>query len=261
MAANRYPEGMVDWIKANYINLTLPELTEICNMKFKTNLNKKAMSSLKKRYKLTGAPRAKVYSETFPEEICRFIENNYQGTGHQEMANLIQEKFGQEYTKQQIKSYYANHDLNSGLTGHFVKGQPSHNKGVKMSPEVYEKAKATMFKPGSRPHNAKEVGDIVLATIGYYKIKVAEPDVWEFCHIREWQQAHGEIPEGMMVSFKDGNIENWHLDNLMLITKGENAVMNTLHLRYDRAEATESGLLVAKVHQAAKARRKKRDKQ
>lgn len=48
MAANRYPEGMVDWIKANYINLTLPELTEICNDIFKTNLSKKAMSSLKK---------------------------------------------------------------------------------------------------------------------------------------------------------------------------------------------------------------------
>lgn len=49
MAANRYPEGMVDWIKANYINLTLPELTEICNDIFKTNLSKKAMSSLKKK--------------------------------------------------------------------------------------------------------------------------------------------------------------------------------------------------------------------
>ena len=255
--ASRYPEGMVDWIKENYINLTLPELTEICNAKFKTSLSEKAMSSLKKRYGLTGAPRAKVYSERFPEEVCNFVESNYLGTGHQEMSNLIWEKFGLEYTKQQIKSYYKNHNLNSGLTGHFVKGHPSHNKGVKMSPEVYAKVKDTMFKPGRIPHNTKEVGDIVLATVGYYKIKVAEPDVWEFCHIREWKQTHGEIPEGMMVSFKDGNIENWHLENLMLITKGENAVMNTMHLRYDRAEATECGLLVAKVHQAVKERRKK----
>lgn len=202
-----------------------------------------------------------MYSKVFPEDICHFIEGNYKGTGHKQMAELIKENFGQEYTSQQIKSYYKNHNLNSGLTGHFVKGQPSHNKGVKMSPEVYEKAKATMFKPGSRPHNTNEVGDIVLASVGYYKVKVAEPDVWEFCHIREWQQAHGEVPEGMMVSFKDGNRENWHLDNLMLITKGENAVMNTLHLRFDRAEATESGLLVAKLHQEIKQKRKKRDKQ
>lgn len=260
MAANSYPEGMIDWVKKNYINLTLQELTEVCNMTFKTNLSKKAMSSLKKRYGLTGAPREKIYSKTFPEEICRFIENNYQGTGHQQMADLIRQEFDREYTKQQIKRYYNNHHLNSGITGHFVKGQPSHNKGVKMSPEVYEKAKATMFKPGNRPHNTNEVGAIVLATRGYYKIKVAEPNVWEFCHIREWKKAYGEIPEGMMVSFKDGNIENWNLENLMLITKGENAVMNTMHLRYDRAEATESGLLVAKIHQKVNAKRKKRDK-
>lgn len=260
--ANRYPEGMVDWIRENYINLTLPELTEICNMKFHTCLSIKSMSSLKKRYGFTGAPRAKVYSETFPEEICRFIEANYKGTGHQAMADLIREEFGREYTRQQLKSFYANHDLNSGITGHFVKGQPSHNKGVKMSPEVYEKAKATMFKPGSRPHNANEVGDIVLATIGYYKIKVAEPDEWEFCHIRAWQQAYGEIPEGMMVSFKDGNREDWSPENLMLITKSENAILNTRHLRFDRAEATESGLMVAKLESAIrKKKRRKRDKQ
>lgn len=257
MAANRYPEGMVDWIKDNYINLTLPELTEICNATFGTNMNKKAMSSLKKRYKLTGAPKAKAYSKIFPKEICGFIEANYRGTGHQQMADLIKNRFGREYTKQQIKSYYANHNLNSGRSGHFVKGQPSHNKGVKMSPEVYEKIKATMFKPGSRPHNANEVGDIVLATTGYYKIKVAEPNVWEFCHIRAWQQAHGVVPEGMMVSFKDGNRENWSLENLMLITKGENATINNMHLRYDRAELTESGLLVAKIKQAEKTRREK----
>lgn len=255
--AHKYPEGMLEWIKENYINLTLPELTKICNEKFGTNMNTKAMSSLKKRYKLTGAPKAKVYSKTFPEHVCEFIEQNYKGTGHQRMAEMIKEKLGMEYTAQQIKSYYKNHSLNSGLTGYFVKGQPSHNKGVKMSPEVYEKAKATMFKPGSRPHNANKVGDITLATVGYYKIKVAEPDVWEFCHIRAWQQAYGEIPEGMMVSFKDGNIENWDLENLMLITKGENAQMNLRGLRFDDAEKTEAGLLVAKMYQAARTRRKK----
>lgn len=254
---NRYPEGMLDWIRENYMQLTLPELTEICNAKFHTSLNTKAMSSLKKRYKLTGAPRAKVYSKIFPEEVAAFIEKNHKGTGHQAMADLIRQQLGMEYTAQQIKSFYKNHNLNSGLTGHFVKGQPSHNKGVPMSPEVYEKAKATMFKPGSRPHNTNEVGDIVLATVGYYKIKVAEPDVWEFCHIRAWQRAYGEIPEGMLVSFKDGNRENWSLENLMLITREENAVMNQKHLRFDRAEATESGLLVAKVELAAKRRKRK----
>lgn len=260
MAANRYPEGMVDWIKANYINLTLPELTEICNDIFKTNLSKKAMSSLKKRYGLTGAPRAKVYSGTFPEEICCFIEENYLGTGHQQMADLIRKEFGQEYTAQQIKSYYANHDLNSGLTGHFKKGQASHNKGVKMSPEVYEKAKVTMFKPGSRPHNAVPVGTVVMATIGYYKEKVAEPDEWEFCHIKAWKDAHGEIPEGMIVSFKDGNREDWSIENLILLTREENAYLNGTHMRSEFPEITAAAANVAKLVMKTRKIRKERRK-
>lgn len=260
MAANRYPEGMVDWIKANYINLTLPELTEICNDIFKTNLSKKAMSSLKKRYGLTGAPRAKVYSGTFPEEICCFIEENYLGTGHQQMADLIRKEFGQEYTAQQIKSYYANHDLNSGLTGHFKKGQASHNKGVKMSHEVYEKAKATMFKPGSRPHNAVPVGTVVMATIGYYKEKVAEPDEWEFCHIKAWKDAHGEIPEGMIVSFKDGNREDWSIENLILLTREENAYLNGTHMRSEFPEITAAAANVAKLVMKTRKIRKERRK-
>lgn len=256
--ANKYPAGMVEWVKENYINLTLPELTEICNEKFKTNLSKKAVSSMKKRYGLTGAPKEKIYSKTFPKEICCFIEKNYQGTGHQQMADLIKQELGQEYTRQQIKSYYANHDLNSGLTGHFVKGQPSHNKGVKMSPEVYEKAKATMLKPGSRPHNTNEVGDIVLATIGYYKIKIAEPDVWKFCHIKAWEDAHGKVPEGMMVSFKDGNRENWDIGNLMLITNEENGFLNSNHLRSEFPEITEAAANMAKLQMKARKLRRER---
>ena len=33
----------------------------------------------------------------------------------------------------------------------FKKGQVSHNKGKKMSPEAYEKVKKSMFKPGQIP--------------------------------------------------------------------------------------------------------------
>ena len=174
------------------------------------------------------------------------------------MAELIKENYGREYTEGQIKRYYANHHLNSGLTGYFEKGHQPANKGKKVSPEVYEKIKRTMIKPGNRPPKTANVGDIVKATVGYYKIKVAEPNVWEWCHVRAWQQAYGEIPEGMMVSFKDGNKANWELENLMLVSKEENIVLNNMHLRFDRAEMTESGLLVAKLMCAAKERRKKR---
>ena len=256
--ASRYPAGMVEWIRDHYMHMTLSELTAQCNSIFGTELGNKAMSSLKKRYGFNGGPRQKIYSQLFPEEIYQFILANHKGTGHQAMANKIKEQFGVEYTKQQIKSFYANHDLNSGLTGHFEKGKPSHNKGVSMSPEIYEKVKATMFKPGNRPHNAVPVGTIVLATIGYYKEKVAEPDIWEYCHIKAWKEVYGDIPEGMLVSFKDGNRENWNIENLILLSKAENGCLNASHMRSEFPEITEAAANVAKLKMKARKIRKER---
>ena len=48
-------------------------------------------------------------------------------------------------------------------------------------------------------------GTEVMTTDGYLKIKIAEPNVWRFKHIIEWEKYHGEVPEGMLISFKDGD--------------------------------------------------------
>lgn len=253
----RYPEGLVEYVRDNYMQQDVKLLTENVNQIYHAGMTTEAMKSLKTRYNLSGGPRVRIYSEQFPEEVCRFIEKNYKGTGHKAMADTLRDKFGREYTTQQIKNYYDNHDLNSGLTGRFYKGQPAHNKGVKMSSEVYERCKATMFKPGHRPHNAVNVGDRTITEDGYWKIKVAEPDVWEFEHRLIWQQYFGEIPEGMMVSFKDGDKNNMDPDNLMLTTLSENAILNSKNLRFDRAEATEAGLQVVRLMNTIKEKRKK----
>ena len=42
----------------------------------------------------------------------------------------------------------------------------------------------------------------------------------------------------------------------MLITKGENAQLNTRGLRFENPELTQTGLLIAKVYEAVRERRK-----
>lgn len=65
-------------------------------------------------------------------------------------------------------------------------------------------------------------------------------------------------PEGMMISFKDGNKLNCDIDNLMLITKGENAVLTRLGLRSEDPDLTEAGLNLVRLKQAAKDARKRK---
>ena len=134
-----------------------------------------------------------------------------------EVAQMVNEKFGTSFTQEQIKGYRARHKLVSGLTGRFEKGQISHNKGKKMPPEVYEKAKATMFKKGNRPHNTLPVGtEIADATPEHYiKIKIAEPNVWKYKHQLIWEEHNGPIPEGMNITFLDGNNRNFDISNLL----------------------------------------------
>lgn len=255
--ASRYPKGMVEWVKAHYLEYDLPELTRQINERFELSMNEKAVSSMKKRYKLSGAPRAKIYSDLFPEDVCNYIKANYKGVGYKAMTEKLWQQFGRVYTAQQIKSYYRNNHLDSGLTGHFVKGQASHNKGQKMSQEQYEKCKATMFKPGSRPHNAQEIGARVKTDDGYWKRKVAEPNVWEFEHKMIWQAFHGPVPDGMIVSFRDGDKDNLDPSNLILLSKAEHGWLNVTGMRSDIPEFTDAAVLVAKLSLRVKEMRKR----
>ena len=38
-----------------------------------------------------------------------------------------------------------------------------------------------------------------------------------------WEQAHGPIPEGYLVKFKDGNRMNCSIDNLYLVSRADHA--------------------------------------
>ena len=103
----------------------------------------------------------------------------------------------------------------------FHKGLIPANKGKKVSPEAYAKAAPTMFKKGQIPHNYKEVGTEIINADGYVQVKVADPNVWKLKHRLIWEQAHGEIPEGYNVQFKNHNPLDIRLENLYLISKAE----------------------------------------
>ena len=79
------------------------------------------------------------------------------------------------------------------------------------------------------------------------KIKVAEPNKWRFKHILEWEKHNGKVPDGCMISFKDGNHYNCSIENLMCITMTENAILNRQGLRSESAEQTETAVILAKL--------------
>lgn len=112
----------------------------------------------------------------------------------------------------------------------FKKGQTAHNKGKKVSPEMYEQMSRTFFPPGHVPFNYKPMYSISIRAdtsgIPYKYIKIAKGH-WELLHRYVWSQAHGPISRGMVIAFKDGNSLNCDISNLEMITMKQNMLRNS----------------------------------
>lgn len=190
----------------------------------------------------------------YTDEQKKFIYENYCGKYSKELAAMFNEKFNMDITTKEIKSFKQSHKLNSGLTGHFQKGQVSYNKGKKqsefLSAEAIERTKATRFKKGNRPHNCRKIGEERISSDGYVMVKVRDGclnDNWELKHRIIYKQHYGDIPNGYNIMFADKNKRNFDIDNLILVSKSEDLIMNKNNLLYDNKELTKTGHLISKV--------------
>lgn len=108
--------------------------------------------------------------------------------------------------------------------------------------------KETQFGKGRKPWNYRPVGSERTNVDGYVEIKIADPKTWKAKHVLLWEAAHGPIPKGHVVIFADGNKQNVTLENLLLLSRRELAVMNKKGLIANDAELTKAGVVVADIY-------------
>ena len=187
-------------------------------------------------------------AHNYTEEQREFINQNYPGIKTAELAQKFNARFGTSLSRNQIKSYLSNHDLHNGVVCRFEKGHVPANKGKKMSADVYARAAATMFKKGHIPANHKPVGsERVDAKDGYHLIKVAEPNVWRLKHVVLWEQHNGPVPRGFKVIFANQNRDDIRIENLLLASDAQMAVVNKRKLLHSDADITKASLSLASL--------------
>lgn len=180
-----------------------------------------------------------------PEQV-KFIYSNYKGKYNKELTDLFNKRFGTNYKISQIKAFKQRNKLDSGITGHFKKGQKSWNKerkGIRYSP-------ATEFKKGHKPANRLPIGTERLKRDGYVYVKIQDGKLnknWKQKHIILWEKHNGPLPKGHVVIFADGDRTNITIENLILVNRSELLTMNRHNLFYDDPELTKTGALIAKV--------------
>lgn len=182
----------------------------------------------------------------YTDEEKQFFVMYVPGHSHREIQQEFIKRFGWEITVSQVQGSIKRYNLNTGRNGYFPKGHIPQNKGKKMPPEVYERCKGTMFKKGHNPQNSRPVGSERTNKDGYIEIKIAEPNKWMPKHRFIWQQANGEVPRGHIVVFRDNDRTNVTIENLMLITRKENAVINHAGLSSTIDEAKELAVTYAR---------------
>jgi hypothetical protein len=174
-----------------------------------------------------------IIRQRFPHERTQDIADDL-GVSYNSVANKAH-KMGLRKTLEFKSSESSGRQnlLRAGKEFRFKKGQIPHNKGKKMRTDTYDKVKATMFKPGTRPHNWKPDGSIVERKDSdlqgrvylYYKISDSK---WILYHNKIWIDHNGPIPKGSVVRFIDGNTRNCDITNLEMVSMKLNMLKNSI---------------------------------
>lgn len=107
----------------------------------------------------------------------------------------------------------------------FKKGHKTWNKG-----KTHDVGHSTRFKKGNQPHNTRNDFD---TRIEYeengrpYKFIRVSLGKWMPLHRYIWELHNGPAGKGI-IRFKDGNSLNCEIENLMLISRADNARLNAL---------------------------------
>ena len=126
--------------------------------------------------------------------------------------------------------------LQAGREYRFPKGHVPNNKGLRRPGWFRGRMRETQFKKGHFPFNRDPefyvIGALRVNTDGYIDMRVrfaSGSKGWRALHRILWGDAHGPVPAGHIVSFKDGDRLNVELRNLKLISLADNMRRNTLH--------------------------------
>lgn len=151
---------------------------------------------------------------------------------------------------------------NPGIGTRFEKGHVPANKGLRRPGWAPGRMASTQFRKGERRGVAvrlwKPIGTERVSKDGYRQRKVNN-DLplqrrWKFVHLILWEAAHGAVPHGHAVRFKNGDRRDLRLDNLELVSRRDLMRRNTVH-NYPKpvAEAIQLlGALNRKINRRAR---------
>lgn len=185
----------------------------------------------------------------WPPESVDFIRTWCPFFLDKELAAILSADLSEKIDRRALNTWRLRHGIKTGRTGYFHTPENPHSF-------KWEKGKCGKgcekgwFKKGGTPHNTAQVGTKVKDSDGYWKIKVAEPDKWEYIHRRIWEEAHGKLSRNVPVIFLNQDKDDLRLENLMAVTRGDLATINHCMKFSGDAELNKTIVAAAKLKSA-----------
>lgn len=262
MRRTKYTPEMKAFMEATVPGHLDEEVADLFNERFPGfGMSKEQARWYRKNHGLKSGivrPRGQITVMT-PEQQAYFAEVN-EGRTREEVYALMIERFGTSPTPKQIRAYRRNHNMPCGVNTRYKPGQPGATKGLSMKKYHTDAVKARYFKKGQKPWNTVPVGTEVVASVGYVKVKVAEPNVWRWKHRMIWEEANGPVPEGMCLLFLNGDRTDVRLENLACVQMGTNTYLSNQGLLVGDPEITKAAVAIKELQRKIKDRRPKRKK-
>lgn len=126
--------------------------------------------------------------------------------------------------------------------GQFEKGITPWNKGKTYKLENH--INKTTFKNAKQHPRYRPIGSEREDKDGYIVLKVADRK-WMTKHRYLWEKENGPLPKGHVIIFANGNKRDFHLDNLMCVSRKQLMALNKNNLITNDSELTKTGVVVA----------------
>lgn len=186
----------------------------------------------------------------YTEEHLQFIRDNVKGRPYQDLLNMFNAEFGAEISLSALRGVCKRFHMMSGLSGRYPKGNVPYLAGRKGF-QVGGRSNETQFKSGHVPHNCVPIGTERISSDGYPIIKICDKGEqrqrWKPKSAIVWESVHGPIPKGCVIIVVDGNKLNTEINNLVMVSRKELAIMNNHGLIGGGRECTEAGKTIAKI--------------
>lgn len=153
----------------------------------------------------------------FNEEEKKYFYKIYKNRSTMEIASLLNKKFGKDFTKNQMQNYLDNNHLRTNVGN--IGGYYSNNDKIGTKKWRFSK------------RDGKQL---------YIK---APNKKWVRYKNYLYKKYKGDIPNGYVVIFLDGNRENFDLDNLQLISRRIDMLLNYSRCKFSDKEMTKTSIL------------------